>query len=85
MKEGYAIEVLNLTKKYGDLAAVDHVNFQVKKGEIFGFLGLNGAGKTITILMLTGISIPTEGKATIMGCAIQRQPLDVSQGFDASL
>ena len=42
----YAVEVSNLTKKYGDLVAVDHVNFSVRKGEIFGFLGPNGAGKT---------------------------------------
>ena len=53
--------------------AVDHINFQVKKGEVFGFLGPNGAGKTTTIRMLTGISIPTEGTAKIMGFDIQRQ------------
>jgi len=53
--------------------AVDHISFQVKKGEVFGFLGPNGAGKTTTIRMLTGISIPTEGTAKIMGFDIQRQ------------
>jgi ABC-2 type transport system ATP-binding protein len=53
--------------------AVDHINFQVKKGEVFGFLGPNGAGKTTTIRMLTGISIPTEGTAKIMGFDIRRQ------------
>jgi len=68
-----AIEVSGLTKKYGDLLAVDHISFQVKKGEIFGFLGPNGAGKTTTIRMLTGSSIPTEGTATIMGYDIQRK------------
>src|SRR3990170_6722307 len=71
-----AIEAMELTKYYGDLCAVDHVNFEVKKGEIFGFLGPNGAGKTTTIRMLTGISIPTEGTATIMGYDIQRRPIE---------
>ena len=74
-----AIEVSNLTKYYGDLCAVDHVNFEVMKGEIFGFLGPNGAGKTTTIRMLTGISIPTEGKATIMGYDIQRHPVEAKE------
>jgi len=74
-----AIEVSNLTKYYGDLCAVDHVNFEVKKGEIFGFLGPNGAGKTTTIRMLTGISIPTEGTANIMGYDIQRHPIEAKE------
>jgi len=75
----YAIEALNLTKKYGDLLAVDHINFKVKKGEIFGFLGPNGAGKTTTIRMLTGMSIPTEGTALIMGYDIQRQSIEAKE------
>ncbi len=75
----YAVEVSNLTKKYGDLVAVDHVNFSVRKGEIFGFLGPNGAGKTTTIRMLTGVSIPTEGTAIIMGYDIQRQPIEAKE------
>jgi len=75
----YAVEVSNLTKKYGDLVAVDHVNFSVRKGEIFGFLGPNGAGKTTTIRMLTGVSIPTEGTATIMGYDIQHQPIEAKE------
>ena len=58
---------------------MDHVDFQVRKGEIFGFLGPNGAGKTTTIRMLTGISIPTEGKATIMGYDIQRNPVEAKE------
>ena len=74
-----AIEVSNLTKYYGDLCAADHVNFEVKKGEIFGFLGPNGAGKTTTIRMLTGISIPTEGTANIMGYDIQRHPIEAKE------
>lgn len=79
MQTEYAIEVSNLTKKYGDLVAVDHIDFNVKTGEIFGFLGLNGAGKTTTIRMLTGISIPTEGTATIMGFDIRRQPIEAKE------
>lgn len=62
-----AIEVENLTKYYGDLLAVDHVNFQVRQGEVFGFLGPNGAGKTTTIRMLAGLSQPTAGRARILG------------------
>ena len=58
-----AIEVKNLTKSYGDLLAVDHIDFSVSHGEIFGFLGPNGAGKTTTTRMLTCISTPTEGSA----------------------
>jgi len=79
MQAEYTIEVSNLTKKYEDLVAVDHINFQVNKGEIFGFLGPNGAGKTTTIRMLTGISIPTEGTATIMGYDIQRRPIEAKE------
>lgn len=59
------IEVKNLTKKFNDLTAVDHVSFEVKKGEIFGFLGPNGAGKTTTINILSTILSPTEGTASI--------------------
>jgi ABC-2 type transport system ATP-binding protein len=76
---GSAIEAINLTKYYGDLLAVDHVNFQVEQGEIFGFLGPNGAGKTTTIRMLTGISRPTEGTATIIGYDIQRQSVSAKE------
>ena len=74
-----AIEALSLTKYYSDLCAVDHIDFKVKKREIFGFLGPNGAGKTTTMRMLTGISIPTEGTATIMGYDIQRQPVEAKE------
>jgi ABC-2 type transport system ATP-binding protein len=79
MQAEHAIEVLDLTKKYEDLVAVDHINFQVNKGEIFGFLGPNGAGKTTTIRMLTGISIPTEGTANIMGYDIRHQPIEAKE------
>ena len=70
-----AIEVSNLTKHYGDILAVDHICFQVRKGEIFGFLGPNGAGKTTTIRMLTGIIKPDEGTASISGYDILREGL----------
>lgn len=62
-----AIEVSDLTKRYGELVAVDHISFEVRKGEIFGFLGPNGAGKTTTVRMLTGVIKPDGGKALIMG------------------
>jgi len=62
-----AIKVSNLTKKYGKLTAVDHINFEVRKGEIFGFLGPNGAGKTTTVRMLTGVLKEDEGESRVMG------------------
>ena len=61
------IKVQNLTKNYGIHLAVDHIDFEVNKGEVFGFLGPNGAGKTTTIRMLTGLSKSTEGTASIFG------------------
>ncbi|MCJ7633892.1 ATP-binding cassette domain-containing protein [Candidatus Bathyarchaeota archaeon] len=79
MQAEHAIEVLDLTKKYEDLVAVDHVSFTVNQREIFGFLGPNGAGKTTTIRMLTGISIPTGGTAKIMGFNIQRQTIEAKE------
>lgn len=61
------IKVENLVKKFGNFSAVDHISFQVKKSEIFGFLGANGAGKTTAMRILSGLSVPTEGKAEVMG------------------
>ena len=69
-----AIEVNNLTKKFGDFTAVDNVNFTVKQGEIFGFLGANGAGKSTTIRMLIGVLEPTSGDALVGGYSIMKQP-----------
>ncbi|MGB9694316.1 MAG: ABC transporter ATP-binding protein, partial [Caldisericaceae bacterium] len=74
-----AISVHNLTKRYGDITAVDNISFEVKQGEIFGFLGPNGAGKTTTIRILTGIIKPDEGKAAIMGHDIEKEPLQAKQ------
>lgn len=62
-----AIQVENLTRKFGDFTAVDNISFEVDKGEIFGFLGANGAGKTTAIKMLTGLLTPTSGSASIAG------------------
>jgi len=75
MRPENAIEAEDLTKYYGDFLAVDHISFEINRGEIFGFLGPNGAGKTTTTRMLTGISIPSEGSARIMGFDVQRQSI----------
>jgi len=68
------IEVRNLTKRFGSFTAVDDVTFSVGKGEILGFLGANGAGKTTVIRMLCGLLNPTSGQATVGGFDIRRQP-----------
>lgn len=61
------ISVLNLTKRFGDFTAVDNISFNVKRGEIFGFLGANGAGKTTAMRMLCGLSRPSAGSAIVAG------------------
>jgi ABC-2 type transport system ATP-binding protein len=76
---GKAIEVFDLTKIFGRFTAVDHVNFAVKQGEIFGFLGANGAGKSTTIRMLCGLLQPTSGTATVGGFDINTQTELVKQ------
>ena len=73
------IEVNNLTKKFGEIVAVNHISFKVRKGEIFGFLGPNGAGKTTTIRILTGILKPDEGKAIVAGYDILEDSIKVKQ------
>lgn len=77
--EDVAIRAEGLTKRFGDFTAVDHISFEVKRGEIFGFLGANGAGKTTAMKMLTGLSIPTEGKATVAGYDIATQAEEVKR------
>ena len=67
------IEVSGLTKRFGHFTAVDHITFDVKEGEIFGFLGANGAGKTTAMQMLCGISKPTAGSGTVAGFDIIRE------------
>ena len=64
----------NLTKKFGHFTAVDHISFEVKRGEIFGFLGANGAGNTTAMRMLCGLSKPTSGEGTVAGFDIHKQP-----------
>jgi len=75
------IETFDLTKKFNSLAAVDHVSFSVKEGEIFGFLGPNGAGKTTTIKMLTTLLNPTEGTAKVCGFDIIKNRNEVRQSI----
>ncbi|HBS9911983.1 TPA: ABC transporter ATP-binding protein [Klebsiella aerogenes] len=74
-KDETVIEARSLTKKFGDFAATDHVDFQVKRGEIFGLLGPNGAGKSTTFKMMCGLLVPTDGKALVLG-----MDLNVSSG-----
>uniref|UniRef100_A0A7V2ZLU5 ABC transporter ATP-binding protein n=1 Tax=Ignavibacterium album TaxID=591197 RepID=A0A7V2ZLU5_9BACT len=69
----YSIEVQNLTKKFGDFISVNSISFTVKKGEVFGFLGANGAGKSTTIRMLCGILKPTSGDAIVGGFSVMNQ------------
>jgi len=73
------IRTENLTKRYGNHVAVDGLNLEVKEGEIYGLLGPNGAGKTTTILMLLGLTEPTEGKAWIYGHDSTRDPIAVKK------
>ena len=70
----YAVEARALTRKFGDFVAVDHISFAVKPGEIFGFLGPNGSGKTTTIRMLLGLIEPTAGEARVLDIDITREP-----------
>ena len=72
-KSGYVIEVEHLTKRFGNFTAVDDISFDVRRGEIFGFLGANGAGKTTAMRMLTGLSFPTSGKGHVAGFDIWTQ------------
>ena len=75
----FPIHTRGLTKTYGDLVAVDHLDLDVQAGEIFGLLGQNGAGKTTTILMLLGLTEPTSGSARVVGLDPARNPLEVKR------
>jgi len=68
-----AVTIDRLTKKFGDFTAVDHVSLSVNRGEVFGFLGANGAGKTTAIRMLCGLLLPTSGKGTVIGYDIYKE------------
>lgn len=73
------IQIENLTKYYGDLCAVDHINFEIQKGEVLGLLGPNGAGKTTTLRMLTGYLRPSEGGITIKDYSIEQDGLAIKK------
>ena len=75
------IKTQNLTKRFGNFTAVDAISFEVEKGEIFGFLGANGAGKTTAMKMLIGISKPTSGKGWVAGYDIETQSEQIKQNI----
>ena len=80
-KDEYVIEVDKLTKRFGNFTAVDHISFKVHRGEIFGFLGANGAGKTTAMRMLTGLSHPTGGTARVAGFDVATRTEDVKKNI----
>lgn len=75
------IEVKQLTKRFGDFTAVDRISFEVEAGEIFGFLGANGAGKTTAMRMLCGLSIPTSGEASVVGFNVYRETESIKRNI----
>ncbi len=77
----FSIEAENLTKRFGNFTAVDHISFNVEKGEIFGFLGANGAGKTTAMRMLCGLSKPTSGNGFVAGFDIEKQSEKVKKNI----
>src|ERR1700743_1634228 len=79
MAEGVVIRAQGLTKRYGATVAVDHIDLDVRTGEIVGILGPNGSGKTTTILMLLGLTEPTSGRAVVAGFDPLRDPLEVKR------
>ncbi|MCB0427420.1 MAG: ABC transporter ATP-binding protein [Mangrovimonas sp.] len=81
MKDKNVIQVEDLSKLFGDFAAVNQISFQVKSGEIFGFLGANGAGKTTAMKMLIGISSPTSGTATVAGFDVYKEAESIKKNI----
>lgn len=79
--ESYAIIAERLTKQFGAFTATDHISFKVRRGEIFGFLGANGAGKTTAMRMLCGLSRPTDGYATVAGYDVYREAEKVKRNI----
>ena len=75
----HTIQTINLTKEYGSIKAVDNVNLNIRKGEIFGLLGPNGAGKTTTINILVGLSLPSSGTAKIAGYDVTKHPIAIKK------
>lgn len=73
------VELTNLSKRYGNFTAVDHLDLHINKGEIFGLLGPNGAGKTTTILMMLGLTEPTVGSAMVCGHDATKEPIEVKK------
>ncbi|MBO7225013.1 MAG: ABC transporter ATP-binding protein [Bacteroidales bacterium] len=80
MKE-VVISVKEISKVFGDFTAVDKISFDVRKGEIFGFLGANGAGKTTAMRMLCGLSFPTHGSGTVAGFDIRKQSEEIKRNI----
>src|SRR5580700_4665779 len=76
-----AIKTDQLTKRFGDFTAVDAITFDVAKGEIFGFLGANGAGKTTAMRMLCGLSKPTSGEAMVAGIDVYHKPEEIKKNI----
>lgn len=81
MQTEYAITAKQLTKRFGDFTAVDAISFEVSKGEIFGFLGANGAGKTTAMRMLCGLSKPSSGEATVAGFDVNTHPEHIKRNI----
>jgi ABC-2 type transport system ATP-binding protein len=73
------ISVQNLTRRFGDFVAVDHINFEVQAGEVIGYLGPNGSGKTTTIRMLLGLLKPSDGSATVLGYDVFKQSEEIRE------
>ena len=80
-KNNKVISVNGLTKRFGDFTAVDHITFDVAEGEIFGFLGANGAGKTTAMRMLCGLSFPTEGSGSVAGFDVMTQSEQIKRNI----
>ena len=84
MTRNPVIKVSNLVKKFGSFVANDNLSFEVYEGEIFGFLGANGAGKTTAIRILTGLSEPTSGEVIVAGFDARTQPEEIKKSIGHS-
>ena len=81
MQDAVVIKTAKLTKRFGDFTAVNEITFEVYKGEIFGFLGANGAGKTTAMRMLIGLSKPTSGSAAVAGFDVYKQTENIKKNI----